>query len=197
MDDLGRNIFWAFFTELLFVILAIVLKDDKRKVVTVLVFGTLIAGSVWFFLPPSNTVSDDTVNNTTRIDYATTDHNIVENGKAGMKIYVTFRVVDKKGVPCRVYVRFFDEAENPLQDTNNQYARPNGQVSVGEDFTPDTNNSLYENLVLFIPYEELHLTGEGRHALKFDVVLYNYQQDAIMGYSESIPLEIMLEAKSK
>lgn len=51
MDDLGRNIFWAIFTELLFVVLAIVLKDDKRKMVTVLVIGTLLAGIIGFWKP--------------------------------------------------------------------------------------------------------------------------------------------------
>lgn len=48
MEVLGRNIFWSFFTELLFVILAIALKEDKRKVVVVLIVGTLIAGTIGF-----------------------------------------------------------------------------------------------------------------------------------------------------
>jgi len=48
MDDLGLKIFWTFATELLFVGLAIVLKDDKRKVVMVLAIGTLFAGIIGF-----------------------------------------------------------------------------------------------------------------------------------------------------
>lgn len=48
MDILGRNLFWAFLSELLFVILAIILKEDKSKVVTVLIIGTLISGAVGF-----------------------------------------------------------------------------------------------------------------------------------------------------
>lgn len=48
MDILGRNLFWAFLSELAFVILAIFLKEDKSKVVMVLIIGTFISGIVGF-----------------------------------------------------------------------------------------------------------------------------------------------------
>jgi hypothetical protein len=47
MVELGRNIFWALLSELLFIVLAFILKDDKRKVVIVLVIGTILSGIIW------------------------------------------------------------------------------------------------------------------------------------------------------
>lgn len=48
MYELERNIFWAIFTELFFVILAIILKEDNRKMIIVLIFGTVLAGIIGF-----------------------------------------------------------------------------------------------------------------------------------------------------
>lgn len=75
MYELVRNIFWAILTELLFVILAIILKDDKRKMTTVLIVGTILAGVVgfltnsftragnFFLTSPSSSSTDDTSSN--------------------------------------------------------------------------------------------------------------------------------------
>lgn len=51
MAELGRNIFWSLITEIIIVGLAIVLKDDKRKVVVALAVGTLLAGFIGFGQP--------------------------------------------------------------------------------------------------------------------------------------------------
>jgi Tol biopolymer transport system component len=48
MDQLGRDLFAALLTELIFVMLAILLRDDKRRVAVVLAIGTLIAGIIGF-----------------------------------------------------------------------------------------------------------------------------------------------------
>lgn len=48
MEELNRNLFASFFVELVVVVLAILLKDDKRKVAAVLAIGTLIVGFVGF-----------------------------------------------------------------------------------------------------------------------------------------------------
>jgi len=47
MVELGRNVFWALLSELLFIGLAAILKDDKRKVVIVLIIGTIFSGIIW------------------------------------------------------------------------------------------------------------------------------------------------------
>lgn len=63
MFELGRNIFWALFSELFFVILALFLKDDKRKMIAILFLGTVFSGFIWFwgimFSPSPSTASSD------------------------------------------------------------------------------------------------------------------------------------------
>jgi hypothetical protein len=48
MIDIGRNLFYALLTELIVVIIAIFAKDDKKKVLTILGIGTLLAGFFGF-----------------------------------------------------------------------------------------------------------------------------------------------------
>jgi hypothetical protein len=49
MVEIGRNLFYSLAAEVIVVVFAILLKDDKRKVVLVLVLGTLIAGLIGFW----------------------------------------------------------------------------------------------------------------------------------------------------
>lgn len=198
MEDFGRNIFWAFFTELQFIMLAIILREDKRKVIIVLTVGTLVAGCVGFILPvvlPNSSAISSTSSDVTRIDHAIVEHNVFEDGQNGMRIYVYFRIVGKKGIPCGIYTRFYDSTGVALSDTNGRYTRPNGQVSTGENFTPQTDNTYYDRFILFIPYKELHIIKEGRHNLEFDIVLFDYQLEAIIDYSDFYPFELMIEAQ--
>ena len=48
MTDLGRNLFYALLAELFVVIVAVLVKDDKRKLAMVLGVGTLIAALLGF-----------------------------------------------------------------------------------------------------------------------------------------------------
>lgn len=48
IGELGRNLFGSLLTEVLVILLAILVKDDKRKVVVVLGVGTVLAGIVGF-----------------------------------------------------------------------------------------------------------------------------------------------------
>lgn len=62
MFELGRNIFWALFSELFFVILAVFLRDDKRRMIVVLFLGSVFSGIIWvlgaMFSPSSSASSD-------------------------------------------------------------------------------------------------------------------------------------------
>jgi len=48
MTELARNIFWSLLTEIIFVGLAVILRDDKRKMVSLLLVGTILAGVIGF-----------------------------------------------------------------------------------------------------------------------------------------------------
>ena len=48
MTEFAQNIFYAFVTELFFILLSIFLREDKKKVVAVLIFGTLLSGFIGY-----------------------------------------------------------------------------------------------------------------------------------------------------
>lgn len=51
MVEIGQNVFWSLVAELLFIFLAILLKDNKRRMAGVLAIGTLFAGIIGFGQP--------------------------------------------------------------------------------------------------------------------------------------------------
>jgi hypothetical protein len=51
MIDIGRNLFGSLLTELIVIALAILVKDDKRKMIAILAIGTILAGIIGFGSP--------------------------------------------------------------------------------------------------------------------------------------------------
>lgn len=100
------------------------------------------------------------------------EHNEVdENGTTGMKIHAKFDVDNVKDIPCGAAVYFHYSSGEKLKDFNNSYRTTAGQVSVGKDFTPAYEGSIYNDFEIFMPSSELHL-GNGKYDLKFDIRLY-------------------------
>ena len=60
---------------------------------------------------------------------------------------------------------------NSIQDVNNSYRASDGHVSFLTDFKPGYDDSIYKDLELFMPYDELHMAS-GKHSLKFKLGLY-------------------------
>lgn len=102
-------------------------------------------------------------------------HNVQRGGQVGMLITADFDVRNGAGQPAGFTAFFyFDDGSNrPLRDFNNRYRTQQGNVAVGETFTPNSDNESYNNFELFMPYDELHMDPtEGlRHNLKFFVTL--------------------------
>ena len=48
MADIGRNLFGSLLTELIVIVLAVLVKDDKRRMITILGIGTILAGVIGF-----------------------------------------------------------------------------------------------------------------------------------------------------
>lgn len=51
MEDIGRNLFGSLLTELIVIVLAVFVKDDKRKMIAILGIGTVLAGVIGFGSP--------------------------------------------------------------------------------------------------------------------------------------------------
>lgn len=87
------------------------------------------------------------------------DHNVNdEYGNKGMKIHVKFDISGMLNRTGRAVAYFYNSNGNALRDINSSYRTTNGNVSVGQDFVPNYANCTFNDLTMFIPYSELHLT---------------------------------------
>jgi hypothetical protein len=106
------------------------------------------------------------------------DHNIFEDGVKGMRIHVKFSINNLQNVPCRAIAYFYFASGEALKDFNKKYNSFDGQVSVGTDFTPGFVDTSYNDLQLFMPYDELHM-NKGQHQLKFIIELFGRNKYSI------------------
>ncbi len=105
------------------------------------------------------------------------DHNVTRDGVMGMDIYVSFDIAnyrDREGMAA-AYFYFGDESNRPLRDFNGQYRDAAGNVSVGRYFSPVYDNTTFTDLLLFMPYSELHM-APGSYDLKFYVAIWNTEE---------------------
>lgn len=100
------------------------------------------------------------------------EHNVYSGGKKGMRIHVKFNINNMKGKRCSAVAYFYDSYGNPLVDLNGSYRTTDGHVSTSNSFCPPYDNAVKNDLILFLPYSELH---QGRNAsLYFKVgILHN------------------------
>lgn len=103
------------------------------------------------------------------------EHNVMYDGKKCMEIHVKFEVDNMKGKTGRVIAYFYTDSGTALTDYNSSYRTTNGKVSVGEDFTPSYDSSIWNDFVLYIPNSELHITNSGDY--KFFVNIWSYNSD--------------------
>jgi hypothetical protein len=87
------------------------------------------------------------------------------------RIHLKFRVDNLKDISCLVAIYFYFQDGTVLEDANNSYCSAAGQVAVSIDFVPPYESTNYDDFILSIPCDELHLPP-GKHDLKFHVDLY-------------------------
>ena len=115
-------------------------------------------------------VSDDPV---ARINEVSVDHNVFEDNKKGMRIFVSFQAWHMPFEEGRVIMYFYFRDGRRLENLNNQFGTNNGQVACGRDFTPGFFRSVYTDRSVFMPYSELHLIGSGRFLLHFETRIHH------------------------
>lgn len=108
---------------------------------------------------------------TAYIQDVTVDYDMTRFEKKGMVIHVKFSVTGMLNQEGRATAYFEQQDGTSLKDTNNEYNTTDGQVSTGETFKPGYQVTQYDNLELFLPYDELEL-GPGNYKLKFHVEVW-------------------------
>lgn len=100
----------------------------------------------------------NSTNITASVEKIWVDHNVFENGVKGMRIHLKFNINGMLNKTGRAIAYFYYNNGNPLKDTNNRFYSVDGNVSVGEDFTPNYERCTFNDLTIFMPYSELELS---------------------------------------
>lgn len=98
----------------------------------------------------------------------------VDGGK-GLSIKITFEIAGMKDKDGNVACYFYDSDGNALIDLNNKYGT-NGttsNVAVSKNIKPLYENTLYTDLEMKIPYDELHLSGTYSRTLMINVSIWD------------------------
>lgn len=115
-----------------------------------------------------------------KINFVKTEHNLIRGQQKGMVIHVDFNIENHMSSPCQMaaYFSFADGAM--LKDFDKNYTTDNGQVSTSAFFTPLYKNAHFEDIEMFIPYEQLHMAS-GEHSLKFTLRIFSLDQKQFVG----------------
>jgi len=113
------------------------------------------------------------------------DHNVWQGRQKGMMIHAHFTVEGAQQQSCQATAYFYYSNGEILKDFNQAYRAPDGQVAVGQDFTPPYEQAVYEDFTLFLPYDELHM-APGNYNLKFQMKLYHQPTEKFIAESEPV-----------
>jgi len=100
------------------------------------------------------------------------DYDVYENSVRGMKIHIKFTAYEMLNMDAYVAIYFEhdDEVGGYLKDKNDKYNSSAGEVAVYKSIKPLYNPAVYNDLEVFMPYNELDL-DPGEYDLSMDVKL--------------------------
>lgn len=100
------------------------------------------------------------------------DYDITEDGIKGMRIHVKFTTYDMLNLDAylAIYFEYDDDLGGWLKDKNGKYTSTSGDVAVYKSIKPLYNPAVYDDLQIFMPYNELDL-DPGTYDLSMDVKL--------------------------
>lgn len=96
----------------------------------------------------------------------------LQEGKRGMLVHLKFTVYGMKEIDCAIAIYFLSGYEKPLKDKNQKFYTKGGDVATYSYLKPKHDETVYNDLQLFMPYDELDL-DPGSYKLKMDIDL-NY-----------------------
>lgn len=140
-------------------------------------YFTIKSGNLEKRINISQTASSSANSINATIKNVTVSNDADVDGKKGLSIKVSFDVSGMKGHDGKVSCYFYDSDGNALKDLNNNYGT-NGStryVAVSKSITPGYDNTIYTDLEIKIPYDELHLSGTYGRNLRVDILLWDYQ----------------------
>ena len=106
------------------------------------------------------------------------DYDVYEDGIKGMRIHVKFTAYEMKEMDSYVAIYFQDDYGNKLKDKNQKFYSTTGEVAVYKSLNPCCDVTDYDDLQVFMPYDELDLSA-GKYNLTMDVDVI-YKQGGII-----------------
>lgn len=101
------------------------------------------------------------------------EFDVKQGSQLGIKITQDFLIYNTAGNRCIMAVYFYDaDNSKPLEDKNGKKASADGNVAAYVYFTPQFQSTQYNDLSVFMPYEELEL-ADGSFRLKCYVALFD------------------------
>ena len=107
------------------------------------------------------------------------EYDVSDAGYYGMVIHLDFDVDNGLDVPSRAVAYFSYAGGEPLLDFDGDYTADDGQVSAGTDFTPIYASTNFEDLTIFMPYDQLHMEP-GTSELEFYIELYAHHDGSLI-----------------
>ncbi len=101
------------------------------------------------------------------------EYDVTENGQLGMRIKQDFLIYNAQGQKCIMAAYFYNADNNqPLKDKNGLRSSVDGNVATFTEFTPNYQNTQFNQLTVFMPYDELELSS-GVYRLKCYVAIFD------------------------
>lgn len=113
------------------------------------------------------------------------EHNVTENGVAGINVHLKFNIQGMKGQNGRVIAYFDSPQGTGVKDLNDKYCTVDGTVCTSKDFCCPYENTLYSDFSIFIPVEELHMKP-GKHTYYCRAFIQNLNTQSFITHSEFV-----------
>lgn len=142
MIDMGRNLFYALLTELLVAIIALLVKDDKKKMAIILGVGTIIAGLVGF----SHQILSTSIKITDLISFTATPSETPSFAQTDQtNSTVKIAVLDRTGKLAISNIEgvLIEEIQTNITDMANLSWSPNGIYILASTKDPSKQESTY------------------------------------------------------
>ncbi len=113
------------------------------------------------------------------------EHGVTENNTKGLRVHVTAHLTGMKGIPIHAIAYFDSPQGTGIKDLNGAYCTSGGTVCASTKITPTYEQSTYNDLGIFIPYEELHMSP-GTKTYYCRVFLQNLNNNQFLTHSEFV-----------
>jgi hypothetical protein len=113
----------------------------------------------------------------------TTDYDVMWETEQGMRIHVSFNISGFQGRNRQAVAYFYNTNGSALKDFDQTYYTKDGNVCALADFSPGYDNTDYNDLQIFMPYSQFHLSPSS-YSLKYNIVIWNLEDNQLLAHSD-------------